>query len=137
MVARNEVLEQLGHTVKEEELISKNAASEQAESFWSRWRQALIHLGTPCSSGYPSIHLGTPCSSGYPSRSLSPESRAILKEEDGHSQANESSHLVAHMHAQRVEELAHASKATRLFGARRARAIFLALPPQLRYKQGQ
>ena len=69
MVARNEVLEQLGLKVKEEELMSKPAAREQAESSWLS--------STPCSSQ----------SSGYPSRSPSPEGRpgpgrAILEEEN-------------------------------------------------------
>ena len=53
--------EQLGVKVKEGELLLKLATRDQAES---------------------SCRPPTPCSSGYPSRSPSPESQAILEEED-------------------------------------------------------
>ena len=109
MVARNEVLEQLGLQVKEEEFLSKLAAIEQAESYWR----------SP-----------PPCSSGYPSRSPTsrplPESRPSLRrkigatprqrDEDRRRLAKESPRLVAQIRAERAEELARASK-------RSARAI--------------
>ena len=98
MVARNEVRDQLGLIVKKEEFITKLAAREQAESSWR----------SP-----------THCSSGYPSCSPSPESRAILeeenrsrREEDRRRQTKESPRLVAQIRAERADELARASKAT-------------------------
>ena len=54
------------HKVKEDELIEKIEAREQAESSWRSWHPAENHLSTPCSSGYPSS-------------SHSPESRSIRK----------------------------------------------------------
>ena len=44
MVAHNEVLEQLGHKVREQDLISKIAARERAER---PWRPAPNHPGIP------------------------------------------------------------------------------------------
>ena len=111
MVARNEVLDQLGLTIEEDEIISERAARDLAET-----------LSRPSSP--------IPFSSGYPSRSPSPESLAILKQEERRRweeerllHVKESPRLVGQNRAQREKELANSSKARDHLRERRAKAI--------------
>ena len=118
MIERNARIQQLGHTVKEEELVMIKNVSEMTQTALWAAQNAYDPLAYDPENE---------ASYGYPSRSPSPQRSpqrrtvVVLSEQDRARQVEDSTRYVARM---RAHELARVTKANDFLRARRARAVF-------------